>query len=46
VGQVFSGAPAPATGAGAPLNTETFPRGYTFEAFVKVPADWSSADNS
>jgi hypothetical protein len=34
------------TAAEAPLNKETFPNGYTFEVFVKVPTDWTSADNS
>jgi hypothetical protein len=34
------------TASGAPLNTETFARGYTFEAFLKVPTDWNSNDNS
>ena len=34
------------TGASAPLNTETFAGGYTFEAFVKVPTDWDSGSNS
>jgi hypothetical protein len=34
------------TGDKAPLNSETFASGYTFEAFVKVPTSWSSADNS
>jgi hypothetical protein len=30
------------TAAGAPLNTETFAGGYTFEVFVQVPTDWNS----
>jgi hypothetical protein len=34
------------TAAGAPLNTETFARGYTVEAFVKLSLDWNSSDNS
>jgi hypothetical protein len=34
------------TAANAPLNTETFPYGYTFEAFVKLPLSWNSANNS
>jgi Concanavalin A-like lectin/glucanases superfamily len=34
------------TAAQAPLNTETFASGYTFEAFVKIPLDWNSDDNS
>ena len=32
--------------AAAPLNTETFASGFTFEAFVKIPLDWNSSDNS
>ncbi|MEU9332594.1 LamG-like jellyroll fold domain-containing protein [Streptomyces sp. NPDC048290] len=31
---------------GAPLNAETFPRGYTVEAFFKVPADWTGSRNA
>jgi hypothetical protein len=34
------------TASGAPLNTETFPNGYTFEAFTKIPTDWNSSNNS
>jgi hypothetical protein len=34
------------TPATAPLNTETFAQGYTFEVFVKVPTDWNSNSNS
>ena len=34
------------TSPGAPLNTETFAAGYTFEAFVKLPTDWSSSSNA
>jgi hypothetical protein len=34
------------TATGAPLNTETFARGYTFEVFVQVPTDWNSNSNS
>ena len=34
------------TAAAAPLNTETFARGYTFEVFVQVPTDWNSNSNS
>ena len=34
------------TAAGAALNTETFSSGFTFEAFVKIPLDWDSDDNS
>jgi hypothetical protein len=34
------------TAANAPLNTETFAKGFTIEAFVKIPLDWNSDDNS
>jgi hypothetical protein len=34
------------TSANAPLNTETFTSGFTFEVFVKIPLDWNSDDNS
>ena len=34
------------TGSGAPLNTEEFSSGYTFEAFTQVPTDWSEASNA
>ena len=34
------------TAASAPLNTETFSSGFTFEVFVKIPLDWDSSDNS
>jgi Concanavalin A-like lectin/glucanases superfamily/Calcineurin-like phosphoesterase len=34
------------TAAHAPLNTETFAAGFTIEAFVKIPLDWDSSDNS
>jgi Calcineurin-like phosphoesterase len=34
------------TAGGAPLNTETFAGGYTFEVFVQVPTDWNSNSNS
>jgi hypothetical protein len=34
------------TGPGAPLNAETFTRGYTIEAFLKIPLDWDSASNA
>ncbi|MDT8913199.1 LamG-like jellyroll fold domain-containing protein [Amycolatopsis sp. PS_44_ISF1] len=34
-----------ATGAQAPLNAETFRRGYTIEAFVKIPLDWDANAN-
>ena len=33
------------TGPTAPLNTETFPRGYTIEAFIKIPLDWDATNN-
>ncbi|WP_433256380.1 LamG-like jellyroll fold domain-containing protein [Streptosporangium sp. CA-135522] len=29
----------------APLNSATFPSGYTFEAFFKLPADWDGGQN-
>jgi len=29
----------------APLNSETFAHGYTFEVFFKVPADWDGGHN-
>jgi Concanavalin A-like lectin/glucanases superfamily/Calcineurin-like phosphoesterase len=34
------------TAAKAPLNTETFASGFTFEVFVKIPLDWDSSHNS
>jgi hypothetical protein len=34
------------TANGAPLNTEEFESGYTFEAFCKVPSAWNVNDNS
>ncbi|GIH16903.1 LamG-like jellyroll fold domain-containing protein [Rugosimonospora africana] len=34
------------TAAKAALNAETFGRGYTVEAFVKFPLDWSSSNNA
>jgi hypothetical protein len=34
------------TAARAPLNTEAFKSGFTIEAFVKIPLDWDSDDNS
>lgn len=34
------------TGAKAPLNTETFTSGFTFEVYVKIPLDWSADDNA
>lgn len=33
------------TAAGAALNRETFPRGFTIEAFVKFPLDWDAGNN-
>ncbi|MEU0568123.1 LamG-like jellyroll fold domain-containing protein [Nonomuraea sp. NPDC005983] len=46
---LFNGSKNPARGAylrtsdSAPLNKETFERGYTIEAFMKLPADWNSS---
>jgi hypothetical protein len=34
------------TGASAPLNTQTFGGGYTFEAFIKIPTDWNASNNA
>jgi hypothetical protein len=34
------------TGAKAPLNAETFNRGYTIEAFLKIPLDWDATNNA
>jgi hypothetical protein len=34
------------TGANAPLNSETFTSGFTIEAFLKIPLDWDSNNNS
>jgi hypothetical protein len=34
------------TGATAPLNTETFTSGFTIEAFIQLPLDWDSNNNS
>jgi hypothetical protein len=34
------------TGNNAPLNTQEFKNGYTFEAFCKVPSAWNVNDNS
>ncbi|NMO55703.1 LamG domain-containing protein [Actinoplanes sp. TBRC 11911] len=34
------------TAAKAALNAETFGRGFTIEAFVKFPLDWSSSNNA
>lgn len=50
-GLVFAGQGNPVSGSylrtvdGAPLNGETFERGYTFEVFFKVPADWDGGRN-
>ncbi|MET9342114.1 LamG-like jellyroll fold domain-containing protein [Nonomuraea sp. NPDC003804] len=47
----FGGAKSPLRGAylqtvpTAPINTATFPTGYTVEAFVKLPADWDPGQN-
>jgi hypothetical protein len=48
---VLAGQGNPVSGAyfrtvdGAPLNSETFADGYTFEVFFKVPADWDGGRN-
>jgi hypothetical protein len=48
---VFAGEGNPVSGAyfqtvdGAPINSETFAHGYTFEVFFKVPADWDPNRN-
>ncbi|MFJ5837369.1 LamG-like jellyroll fold domain-containing protein [Streptomyces shenzhenensis] len=48
---VFAGQGNPVSGSylqtidRAPINRETFARGYTFEAFFKVPADWDGGRN-
>ncbi|WP_367319657.1 LamG-like jellyroll fold domain-containing protein [Streptomyces sp. HUAS ZL42] len=48
----FQGYKSPLKGAylrtvdGAPLNSATFPNGYTIEAFYRLPADWDPAHNS
>jgi len=34
------------TVAGAPLNADTFARGYTLEAFFKLRADWDSSQSA
>ena len=50
-GLVFAGQGNPVSGAylqtvdRAPINRETFARGYTFEVFFKVPADWDGGRN-
>jgi hypothetical protein len=33
------------TGTKAPLNSETFRTGYTFETFVQMPLDWDAGNN-
>jgi hypothetical protein len=33
------------TAADAPLNSQTFPSGYTFEVFLKIPLDWDPTNN-
>jgi hypothetical protein len=35
-----------ATDSNAPLNSLTFDAGYTVEAFLKIPASWSAANNA
>ncbi|MGI5135078.1 LamG-like jellyroll fold domain-containing protein [Streptomyces sp. CA-106110] len=48
----FQGYKSPLRGAylrtvdGVPLNTATFSRGYTIEAFYKVPEDWDASHNA
>ncbi|MFJ9761084.1 LamG-like jellyroll fold domain-containing protein [Streptomyces sp. NPDC101149] len=48
----FQGYKSPLRGAylrtvdSAPLNSATFARGYTIEAFYKVPADWDASHNA
>ncbi|MFI1095700.1 LamG-like jellyroll fold domain-containing protein [Streptomyces sp. NPDC020917] len=48
---VLAGQGNPVSGAyfrtvdSAPLNSETFARGYTFEVFFKVPSDWDGGHN-
>ncbi|MCO5973395.1 LamG-like jellyroll fold domain-containing protein [Actinoallomurus soli] len=50
-GLVFAGQGNPVSGAylqtvdRAPINQETFAKGYTFEVFFKVPADWDGGRN-
>ena len=34
------------TAPGVPLNAETFAKGYTFEAFFKIPADFDGNNNA
>lgn len=34
------------TGPNAPLNTETFTKGYTIELFFNIPLDWDGSNNS
>jgi len=33
------------TGSRAPLNAETFTRGYTIETFIKIPLGWDAGNN-
>lgn len=48
----FTGYKSPLKGAylrtvdGAPLNSATFKRGYTIEAFYRLPADWDPGHNA
>ncbi|MFG2361133.1 LamG-like jellyroll fold domain-containing protein [Streptomyces mirabilis] len=48
----FQGGKPPLKGAylrtidGAPLNSATFKRGYTIEAFYQLPADWDASHNA
>ncbi|MGP4049786.1 LamG-like jellyroll fold domain-containing protein [Streptomyces sp. 2A115] len=48
----FHGDKSPLRGAylrtveNAPLNSATFSRGYTFEAFYQLPADWDASRNA
>jgi hypothetical protein len=34
------------TGPNAPMNSETFPDGFTIETFVKLPLDWDPSTNA
>ncbi|MDW5598347.1 LamG-like jellyroll fold domain-containing protein [Conexibacter stalactiti] len=34
------------TAANAPVNSASFPNGYTIESFVKIDADWTSGGNA
>lgn len=48
----FQGGKPPLAGAylrtvdGAPLNSRTFERGYTIEAFYRLPADWDASHHA